>query len=220
MEDAGHTWKIYRDGLVSFADVFGPKYIGTSFSNFQADVDADRLPDLTIIDPAFSGSGENDEHPPSNVQLGHQFVAKVVKILGSNPNVWQKSVLFITYDEHGGYHDHVPPPKACIPDGDAPPTHAYDQYGIRVPLTVVSRFVKPHYVSHYVTDHSSITRFIENRFNLGAMTSRDANAWPMLDMFDFEKPPFDSPDSSYPSAEPSADGIDWCKTHSPGTGLP
>ena len=220
LEDAGHTWKIYRDGITSFADVFGPKYLGTSMSNFEDDVAKGDLPDLTMIDPDFSGSTQNDEHPPSNVQLGQQFVARVVKALGSNPKIWKSTVLFVTYDEHGGYYDHVPPPAACVPDDDAPPTEAYDRYGIRVPLTVISRFAKPHYVSHYVTDHSSITRFIENRFDLGAMTKRDANAWPMLDMFDFEKPPFDSPDASYPSADASADGIDWCKTHAPGTGLP
>jgi phospholipase C len=219
MEDAGHSWKIYREGLTSFADAFGPKYVGDSFDEFDTDAFAGALPDLAMIDPKFSGSGQDDEHPPSNVQLGQKLIAHVVETLIDSPS-WDDTVLFITYDEHGGFYDHVVPPPACIPDGENPPDFAYDRYGIRVPLYVVSKFAKAHYVSHFVTDHTSITRFIENRFDLGAMTVRDANAWPMLDLFDFDHPPHVTPDLGWPSAEPSADGVTWCSTHPPGTGMP
>ena len=189
-------------------------------SNFDDDVKRDALADLTMIDPAFSGSNQDDEHPPSNMQRGQALAARVIATLASNPAVWQKTVLFITYDEHGGFYDHVDPPKACVPDGDVPPDFSYDQDGFRVPLFVVSRFAKAHYVSHFVTDHASIARFIENRFDLGAMTARDANAWPMLDLFDFDSPAFDSPASPVPSADPDPAGVEWCSSHPPGVGLP
>jgi phospholipase C len=116
----------------------------------------------------------------------------------ASPN-WPTSALFLTYDEHGGYYDHVPPPAAPIPDnippnlkaGDTP--GAFDRYGFRVPAVVVSPFAKPHYVSHVVDDHTSILRFMELRFGLPALSNRDLNADPMLDMFDFSKPQFTTP---------------------------
>ncbi|HEY1957473.1 MAG TPA: hypothetical protein VGH28_17765 [Polyangiaceae bacterium] len=75
-------------------------------------------------------------------------------------------------------------------------------------------------MSHLVTDHTSITRFIENRFDLPAMTARDANAWPMLDLFDFASPPFATPPTGAPDATPSPAGITWCANNPAGTGTP
>jgi phospholipase C len=69
----------------------------------------------------------------------------------------------------------------------------YDRYGIRVPFLAVSPFARKHYVSHTTTDQTAILRFIETRFDLPALTRRDANASPLLDMFDFENPPFAKP---------------------------
>ena len=112
------------------------------------------------------------------------------------------------------------PPRACEPDAEGPPDYKFDRLGIRVPLLVVSPFAKAGYVSHTVADLTSITRFIENRWDLVAMTRRDANAWPLLDMFDFDKPPFLTPPTGAPSADPSASGLDWCAKNPPGTGTP
>ncbi|MCC6903302.1 MAG: hypothetical protein IT377_30295, partial [Polyangiaceae bacterium] len=220
MDKAGRSWKIYRDGITSFAVIFGLKYLGTSYSNFEKDVDADTLPALSIVDPSFTGSGQNDEHPPANIQKGQEFTARVLNKLMSKPSVWQKTVFIWFYDEHGGYYDHVPPPEACEPDGVLPPTHKYDRLGVRTPLAVAAPWAKKGYVSHTVTDITSVTRFIQNRFDLPAMTARDANAWPMLDMFDFDNPPHMTPPTGAPSAAPSQAGIDWCKNNPPGTGKP
>ena len=112
---------------------------------------------------------------------------------------WSKTALFITYDEHGGYYDHVPPPRAIKPDaippltapGDAP--GAYDRLGFRVPLIVVSPWARAGYVSSVVQDLTSLTAFIERKWNLPAMTFRDANAHPMTDYFDFRAPAFACP---------------------------
>ena len=99
---------------------------------------------------------------------------------------WQRTALFITYDEHGGYYDHVPPPRAIKPDdiaadprspADAP--GGYDRYGFRVPLFVVSPWAQGELrvaASSRTTPRS--WRFIERKWNLPAMTFRDANAHP------------------------------------------
>ena len=93
-------------------------------------------------------------------------MAQVVNALMRAPT-WRHTALFITWDEHGGYYDHVPPPRAIKPDsipprvrpGDAP--GGYGRYGFRVPLFVVSPWARAGYVSSVVQDHTSITAFIE-----------------------------------------------------------
>ena len=108
----------------------------------------------------------------------------------ASPN-WPRAALFLVYDEHGGYYDHVPPPPACVPDDIAPQlgpgdtAAAFDRYGVRVPFVVVSPYARRHFVSHLVHDHTAILRFIETRFDLPALTRRDANADPLLEFFDF-----------------------------------
>ena len=127
-------------------------------------------------------------------------MSDVVHALFKSPQ-WSKSALFITYDEHGGLYDHVAPPSACAPDAVLPILEKsdsafpgkFDRLGFRVPLLVVSPFAKRAYVSHVVYDHSSITRFIETKFKLPALSGRDANADPLMDVFDFQNPPFVTP---------------------------
>ena len=131
---------------------------------------------------------------------------------------WKRSAVFLTYDEHGGIYDHVPPPKACAPndgkptiDGKGMPIDgAFDRLGFRVPLVVVSPYAKRGYVSHEVYDHSSVLRFIQARFRVPALTSRDANASIPLDFFDFANPPHLVP-PSLPAATVDPAGLAYCK---------
>jgi len=203
MNDAGVTWKAYYTDI-PFAGFFAGARAKTEnivlIDEFYADAAAGTLPQVAFVDPRFGGdaSSENDEHPPSNVQLGQAFVASVVQAMFESPN-WSRSVLFVTYDEHGGYYDHMVPPAACVPD-DTPPrlragdTNAtFDQLGIRVPMVAISPWSRPAFVSHHVHDHTSILRFIETRFDLPALTRRDANAYPLLELFDFSAPAFATP---------------------------
>ena len=115
---------------------------------------------------------------------------------------WGRTALFLTWDEHGGYYDHVPPPRAIAPDGARPirspgqdplTPGGFDRYGFRVPMIVVSPWARPGYVSRVVQDHTSMTAFIERKWNLPAMTFRDANAAPMTDYFAFDRPAFAHP---------------------------
>ena len=98
--------------------------------------------------------------------------------------------MFLVYDEHGGWYDHVPPQPAVRPD-DVPPEitvppdqpGAYDYTGFRVPCVVISPFAKRDFVSHVVHEHTSLLKFVETKWNLPAMTYRDANAQDMLEFF-------------------------------------
>jgi phospholipase C len=182
------------------------------FSQFLSDAAAGRLPQFTFLDPNYSTTSEEN---PQDIQFGEQFLAQVVHALIRSP-AWKHTALFITYDEHGGYYDHVPPPRALKPDsippmlspGDLP--GAYNRYGFRVPLIVVSPWARPGYVSRVVQDLTSITAFIERKWNLPAMTYRDANAHPMTDYFDFSRPAFAEPPRLAPAPAPAP-----CPAHGP-----
>ncbi len=198
------TWKIYFSE-VAFAQLFA--YVrnngGTRIvpgQQFMLDAQAGTLPQVSFVDPIFIGQAtvENDEHPPSNVQVGQSFVSSVIGAFLDSPQ-WSNGALLLTYDEHGGFYDHMPPPAACTPDDTEPnlqsgdvPGH-FDRYGIRVPFVVVSPYSRRHYVSHRVFDHTSIIRFIETRFDLPALSRRDANADPLLRLFKFSRRTFPSP---------------------------
>jgi phospholipase C len=167
-----------------------------TFEQFLTDSAAGKLPQFTFIDPNYDTTSEEN---PQDIQVGERFVAQVVHALMKAPT-WKHTALFITYDEHGGYYDHVPPPRAIKPDNIKPLTKpgdargGYERYGFRVPLIVVSPWARRNYVSSRVQDLTSITAFIERKWNLPAMTFRDANADPMTDYFDFSgRPAFAKP---------------------------
>jgi phospholipase C len=128
-----------------------------------------------------------DEHPDNgDIRAGEVGVHDLMMQIFASP-AWAHTAVFVTYDEGGGYFDHVPPPSACV----AAPTEAmFDRLGIRVPVAVVSPYSRAGYNSTLTHAHTSILRFIETVNDLPALTARDANADAMLDMFDFSSPHF------------------------------
>jgi phospholipase C len=217
--DAHHIeWKDYYQNLPSPAIVPGisddpsrhARFV--KFDSFFGDVAAGRLPQFTLIEPNYNTTSEED---PQNIQVGEDFLARVTHALMSAPT-WKHTALFITYDEHGGYYDHVPPPRAIRPDNIPPklgPTNvpgAYDRYGFRVPLVVVSPWARAQYVSNIVQDHTSLLAFIERKWNLPAMTFRDANAAAMTDYFDFRRAAFARP-PRLPAGPPLGPGLAKCR---------
>ena len=157
------------------------------FAQFFTDAKAGRLPQFTLLDPDY---GNQSQENPQNVIVGEALLAQVVNALGSSPR-WRQTILIVTYDEHGGYYDHVPPPKALAPDSIPPQVYPGEQtydgfarYGFRVPSLVVSPYARRDYVSHVVYDHTSILAFLERKWNLRAMTLRDANANDLTDFLD------------------------------------
>jgi phospholipase C len=203
------SWKIYvtQPQFGSYAGTFF-QYVHDRasthvfpISQYFTDLANNQLPAVTYIEPDqfdIPPHTKNDEHPPVDVQLGQKFASDVINALMTSPE-WTTSAFFFTYDEHGGFYDHVTPPAAPIPDDIAPLIGpgdyqaAFDQYGVRVPVAVISPFAKAHFVSHVVHDHTSILRFVEDRFGLPTLTNRDAQADPMLEMFDFANPAFMTP---------------------------
>ena len=162
-------------------------------SQFFVDAAAGTLPGFSLVTPeaAVTGSEEN----PQDIQVGEAFASSIITA-AMHGRAWDKTVLIWCYDEHGGYYDHVPPPAAVPPDSIPPAIHVppdqpggYDRYGFRVPCVVVSPFARRNYVSHVVHDHTSILRLVETKWNLGAMTYRDANASNLLDMLDLAGAP-------------------------------
>jgi phospholipase C len=108
--------------------------------------------------------------------------------VGSGPG-WKNTLLVLAYDEHGGYFDHVPPPVALAPDSIPPVVppgeSTYDgfwRYGFRVPGLIVSPYAKRNHVSHVLYDHTSVLALVERKWNLPAMTWRDANANDLTDL--------------------------------------
>ena len=203
LDRAKVNWGVYQDGTPSLVVVPGSLTPARAhrvkpIANFYSDAARGKLPAFTFLDPNYVTSSEEN---PQDIQIGERFVASIVSAL-IHGRKWHSTALFITYDEHGGYYDHVPPPSAIAPDS-IPPTPSpgqapllpggFNQYGFRVPLFVVSPWAKKNYVSRVVQDHTSITAFIERKWNLPAMTFRDANAHPMTDYFDFSKPAFAKP---------------------------
>jgi phospholipase C len=204
LDQHGIDWEIYSQQVPSYLIIPGvatPERMATRqhpYPQFLTDAAAGALPAFTFLDPNYFTTSEEN---PQDIQVGEQFLAQVVHALVNSPT-WNSTALFITYDEHGGYYDHVPPPRAIKPDSIPPIRPAggpplapggFDRYGFRVPLVVVSPWARTRYVSHVVQDHTSITAFIERKWNLPAMTFRDANAHPMTDYFDFRKPSFSTP---------------------------
>jgi phospholipase C len=125
---------------------------------------------------------------------GELWAHRVVEAVLQSPK-WSRTLLIYTYDEHGGYYDHVPPPPAIPPDDIAPqlasgdPPGGYDIYGPRVPAIVVSPYSKAKGVTNVVHDHTSVLATIEAKWNLPALTARDANAPTVMDFLSLEDPP-------------------------------
>jgi len=140
------------------------------------DLHSGTLPEVSWIVPTF----EDSEHPPETLgpaARGMWYVTNIINALMESP-YWKNSVVFLTWDDYGGFYDHVPPP---IVDAFG--------YGPRVPTLVISPYAKTDFVSHFTYDFTSMLKFIEMRWGLPSMTERDAHADPMLDCFDFNQTP-------------------------------
>ena len=223
--DAHHiTWRNYYSTTPStllfptvyFAN-FGTKVL--PLSHFFKDAASGHLPSYCIVDPDYSTHSEEN---PQNIAVGEAFAAEVIRAVMSGPD-WESTLLIWTYDEHGGYYDHVPPPKAIPPDNippDVPKGQVFDgfgRYGFRVPCAVVSPWARRNYVSHRTFDHASICKLVETKWNLPAMTFRDANANNMLDMVDLKRPAFIKPPKlAAPLYDTDADAV-LCSILGPGT---
>ncbi len=208
----GISWRDYHASLPTLAMYLPLAREPSLQSNlvgvdqFFTDARKGTLPSFALIDPNFD---QDSEENPQDIQYGEVFLAQVVNALMASP-LWGKVLFIWNYDEHGGYFDHVPPPPAIPPDDVAPEITVppdqpggYDRYGFRVPMGVVSPYARPDYVSHVVSDHASILKLVETKWNLPALTRRDAHASNLLDMVDLKSPAFLHPPTLPAPANPS-----------------
>ncbi|MCE9575477.1 MAG: alkaline phosphatase family protein [Deltaproteobacteria bacterium] len=132
---------------------------------FFEDALVGRLPAFALIDPQFFGAGANDDHPDHDVRLGQALIASVVNVLGQSPQ-WAKCLLIVTYDEHGGFYDHVPPPTTVDEDPE------FQQLGFRVPTIAIGPGVRRGCAIDTVFEHSSIAATLTRRFGLAPLNAR------------------------------------------------
>ena len=140
---------------------------------FAEQAHAGLLPPVTWVTPRF----ELSEHPEYSMCHGENWTTEIVNAIMRSPE-WDSTAIFITWDDYGGFYDHVPPPQ--VDDFG---------FGIRVPLLVISPYAKEGFVSHELGEFSSVLRFVEDNWGLTQLTHRDHDATPLLSAFDFEQGP-------------------------------
>jgi phospholipase C len=176
LDEAGVDWRWYAHDDVPTLWLIDPFYalehptVPAYFDrrspfaprSFVEDAAAGTLPAVSWIDPDFvdvswGPEGSNDDHPPSDVRCGQDLVLRLFHAIARSP-LWERTLVVVTYDEHGGFYDHVEPPPA---EDDDPRMR---RYGPRVPALVVSPWVEAHSVAKTVFDHTSIVKTILLRF--------------------------------------------------------
>jgi phospholipase C len=181
----GVRWRVYHEGF-SFITLFRRKVIiDPDFrpfrelaSDFQLESDA-TFPQVVLVEPAYAddpfAAHPDDNHPPLPMGPGEAFLSRVYRAVTSNPARWAGTVMVVFYDEHGGFFDHVRPLslETKAPNGEYAP---FTTTGPRVPAVVVSPLVKPGSVCHEYLDHTSILRFLGEKFGAGKGYSPQVDA--------------------------------------------
>ena len=181
-------WRVYHDGLSFFA--LYPRawrYVLSDhfrdFENYFYDMQTEPLdtgPQVIIVEPSYNDGPHigpdhpNDNHPPLAIGWGEDFLRRVYQAATVNRERWAKTVLVYYYDEHGGFHDHVPPPM--IPyDTRGNPSFAFKNLGPRVPAVIVSPLVSAGSVSHRSFDHTSVLQLLAELFTPGRPYSTEVH---------------------------------------------
>lgn len=185
MEAAGVSWKYYApsqgepgyiwstlDGIkhIRFSPLWNQKVVPDK--QFAEDARHGRLPAVSWL-----VTGDASEHPPRSTCLGENWTVNQLNALMEGPD-WPSTAVFVTWDDFGGFYDHVPPP-------------VLDKYalGPRVPLLIISPYAKKGTITHTQYEFSSFLALVEKRFHLAPLTGRDRQANDMLDSFDFNQEP-------------------------------
>ncbi len=182
--DAAHiTWGAYSNGALLGGTLnWHAGEPGThTLDEFLVALDAGTLPQVAFVDGI---ENVEDEHPDANIQQGEAWTRNVYDHAVRSP-LWPGLAVIWTYDEAGGFADHVPPPNRACVSSPSLTDQLFFELGQRVPFAVISPWARPHYVSHVVQEHTAVTRFIETVFGIPALTGRDANSPALLDLFDF-----------------------------------
>jgi phospholipase C len=209
VQEAGLSWATYEHDTNEvrwFTPLQPYKDNFKSIDQFAADCKAGTLAHYNFIVPRMlsnKGGMVNDQHAPNDVRYGDILIADVYKALRANDSVWKQSLLIVTYDEHGGFYDHVAPPKAPNPDGktsptsgdpDYAPSFAFDRLGLRVPAVIASPWVPKGTVYTKPLQHTSVMQTARKLFGIsGTLTKRDASAASFDDVLSLSSPRNDAP---------------------------
>jgi phospholipase C len=197
------SWKIYGYDAepltrANFADTLdAPETNFGKFADFQADAAAGRLPAYSFLEPSWGSTG-NSQHPNYDVALGEAFTLQVYQAVRNGPG-WSNTLLIVTYDEHGGCYDHVPPPTGATPPDSTIGEFGFDfkRFGVRVPAVLISPI--PAGTVYRVPeggtpiDHTSVLKTIEKRWSLPTLTARDAAAPDLGSVLTLTTPRTDDP---------------------------
>lgn len=178
---AGKSWKYYSSVAIWDAprmvqSLYNSPNRITKPNQFVTDVQHNKMADVSWVTPP--GINASD-HPPGPLQGGQNFVVGIVNAIMQSA-YWSNTAIFLTWDDWGGFYDHVKPPQV---DGVG--------LGSRVPLLVISPYAKPSYISHQQGEFSSFVKFVEGNFNLSNLGQRDAlsQTSDLMDYFDFSQTP-------------------------------
>ena len=191
----------YYFGNIPFLALWGLKYLGVSsdLDDFFSQAKSGRLPAVSFVDPKFTelddGLG-NDDHPHSDIRNGDAFLSQVFDAVTSSPT-WASTVLIITFDEWGGFFDHVPPPRVIAPNNiDTNLVNGEALLGFRVPAVIASPWTRGPKVDSKIYDHTAVLKLIEWRWGLAPLTARDASTAISNPALTFN---FAAPDPSVPA---------------------
>jgi phospholipase C len=169
---AFNYWNPQAAKFESYNQTFSPHFVVQQ--DFYTDARDGNLPELSWVIPFWNES----DHPPNNTTFAQGWLASIVNALASSPD-WSSSVMFVTWDDYGGFYDHVAPP--VLPNGVP--------LSFREPLIVISPYARENYVSHWFGYFESVLHLMEWRFHLGCLGYLDCNAPLPLDLLDFNQTP-------------------------------
>jgi phospholipase C len=199
----GASWSVYGYNTLplmrsSVADITdAPESQFGKFADFQKAAKAGTLANYVFLEPEWTSKG-NSQHPNYDVSAGEQFLHDVYYALYGTPG-WAKTLLIITYDEHGGCYDHVPPPESAVTPDNSVGQYgfAFTRFGVRVPTVLVSPLIQAGTVYRSPTavpfDHTSILATAEKRFGVAPLTKRDAAAADVGGVLTLSTPRTDDP---------------------------
>jgi phospholipase C len=189
LADKGLTGRNYGSPR-PFASIFGARYesLIQPVDTFLAAAAGGVLPHVAFIDPSHTA----DDHPHNDIRGGEAFLGSIYQAVTTSP-AWRSILLIITYDEWGGFFDHVRPPRGPIPPGEFDVGNIDGLRGFRVPTILISPFARRRYTSGTIYDHASILRLIEWRWGLSPLTVRDAQANNLAEALDFAHPEMSAP---------------------------
>jgi phospholipase C len=197
---AGRTWSNYYHEISQTWELQRldtPELIGNfkGYGQFRKDAKNGNLPSYSFIEPKYFWwfGGANDQHPPHSIKAGEALIADVYHSVRTSP-LWEKSLLVIVYDEHGGFYDHVAPTASTPPDSYQS-QFKFDRYGVRVPAILISPYVQKGTIVSETFDHTSIPATLKELFKLDSfLTNRDANAQTFSSVPELASPRTDAPE--------------------------